>query len=75
MLGVYRQVLTRGDLTDDPSQSAVSDLLDALRAGAGVDLVRESVRIVNRPTEDRDPLRRGDPDLEHPEPGSAPTRR
>ncbi len=27
-------------------QSAVSDLLDALRAGEGVDLVRESVRIV-----------------------------
>ena len=27
-------------------QSAVSDLLDALRAGDGVDLVRESVRIV-----------------------------
>jgi putative transposase len=28
------------------SQSAVSDLLDALRAGDGVDLVRESVRMV-----------------------------
>ncbi|MGD8202285.1 IS256 family transposase [Ornithinimicrobium sp. W1679] len=28
------------------SQSAVSDLLDALRAGEGVDLVRESVRMV-----------------------------
>jgi putative transposase len=27
-------------------QSAVSDLLDALRAGDGVDLVRESVRMV-----------------------------
>ena len=27
-------------------QSAVSDLLDALRAGEGVDLVRESVRMV-----------------------------
>ena len=27
-------------------QSAVSDLLDALRAGNGVDLVRESVRMV-----------------------------
>lgn len=27
-------------------QSAVSDLLDAFRAGDGVDLVRESVRIV-----------------------------
>ena len=28
------------------SQSAVSNLLDALRAGDGVDLVRESVRMV-----------------------------
>ena len=27
-------------------QSAVSDLLEAFRAGEGVDLVRESVRIV-----------------------------
>jgi hypothetical protein len=28
------------------SQSAVSDLLDAFRAGDGVDLIRESVRLV-----------------------------
>jgi len=28
------------------SQSAVSDLLEAFRAGEGVDLVRESVRLV-----------------------------
>ena len=28
------------------SQSALSDLLDAFRAGDGVDLVRESVRMV-----------------------------
>ncbi len=28
------------------SNSAVSDLLDALRSGDGVDLVRESVRMV-----------------------------
>ena len=28
------------------SQSAVSELLDALRAGDGVDVIRESVRLV-----------------------------
>lgn len=29
------------------SQSAVSELLDACRAGDGVDLIRESVRLVS----------------------------
>jgi len=29
-----------------PSESALSDLLDAFRAGDGVDLIRESVRLV-----------------------------
>lgn len=31
------------------SQSAVSELLEAFRAGDGVDLVRESVRLVHPP--------------------------
>lgn len=45
MLSVYRQGLTSGDLMTLP-HSAVPDLMDALRAGDGVDLLRESVGIV-----------------------------
>jgi DNA-binding transcriptional ArsR family regulator len=46
MLGVYRQVLTRRFPPMALSQSVVSELLEAFRAGEGVDLVRESVRLV-----------------------------
>jgi putative transposase len=47
MLGVCRQVLTEGDLTDGPVPVCpVSELLEAFRAGDSVDLIRESVRLV-----------------------------
>ena len=39
---------TEGNLPMALSQSALSELLDAFRAGDGVDLVRESVRMVLR---------------------------
>ena len=46
IFGVYGQALTEGDPPSALSQSAVSELLDAFRAGDGVDLIRESVRMV-----------------------------
>jgi hypothetical protein len=47
ILGVYGQVLTeRGSGPMALSRFAMSELLDAFRAGDGVDLIRESVRVV-----------------------------
>ena len=46
IFGVYGQALTEGNPPMALSQSAVSELLDAFRAGDGVDLIRESVRMV-----------------------------
>ena len=46
IVGVYRQVLTEGVLPMALPQSAVSELLDAFRAGDGVDLIRDAVRLV-----------------------------
>ena len=46
IFGVYGQALTEGDPPMALSQSAVSELLDAFRTGDGVDLIRESVRMV-----------------------------
>src|SRR3954447_8670238 len=46
ILGVYRQVLTRRFPPMALSQSVASELLEAFRAGEGMDLVRESVRLV-----------------------------
>jgi putative transposase len=47
ILGVFLQEHTKENTTPMAlSQSAVSELLDAFRAGDGVDLIRESVRLV-----------------------------
>jgi len=46
MFSVYGEALTEGSPTDGLVQAAVSELLDAFRTGKGVDLVRESVRMV-----------------------------
>jgi putative transposase len=47
ILGVFLQEHTKENTTPMVlSQSAVSELLDAFRAGDGVDLIRESVRLV-----------------------------
>jgi putative transposase len=46
MLGVYRQVLTQEGPPMVLSQSVASNLLEAFRAGEGVDPIRESVRLV-----------------------------
>ena len=46
IFGVYGQELTEGNPPMALSQSAVSELLDAFRTGDGVDLIRESVRMV-----------------------------
>jgi putative transposase len=46
IFGVYGQALTEGNPPMALSQSAVSELLDAFRTGDGVDLIRESVRMV-----------------------------
>lgn len=47
ILGVFEQEHTKENTTPMAlSQSAVSELLDAFRAGDGVDLIRESVRLV-----------------------------
>jgi putative transposase len=46
IFGVYRQVLTEGVPPMVLSESAVSELLDVLRTGQAVDLIRESVRMV-----------------------------
>jgi hypothetical protein len=46
IFGVYRQVLTEGDPPMALSESAQSDLLEALRTGDAVDVIRESVRMV-----------------------------
>jgi putative transposase len=47
ILGVFLQEHTKENITPMAlSQSAVSELLDAFRAGDGVDLIRESVRLV-----------------------------
>ena len=46
IFGVYRQVLTEGFPPMALSESAVSELLEVLRTGDGVDLIRESVRMV-----------------------------
>ena len=46
ILGVYRQVVTKEISPMALSDSVVSELLEAFRAGEGVDLVRESVRMV-----------------------------
>ena len=45
-LRCVRQVLTEGVPPMALSQSAVSELLEAFRTGEGVDLIRESVRMV-----------------------------
>ena len=44
ILGVYGQVLTRRFPPMALSQSVASEVLEASRAGEGVDLIRESVR-------------------------------
>ena len=44
IFGVYHQVLTEGEPPMALSQSALSELLDAFRAGDGVDLIRDAVR-------------------------------
>src|SRR5215210_7197500 len=46
ILGVYGQVLTRRFPPMALSPSVASELLEAFRAGEGVDLIRESVRLV-----------------------------
>jgi putative transposase len=47
ILGVFLQEHTKENTTPMAlSQSAVSELLNAFRAGDGVDLIRESVRLV-----------------------------
>jgi transposase-like protein len=46
IFGVYGEELTEGDPPMALPQSAVSELLEAFRTGEGVDLVRESVRMV-----------------------------
>jgi hypothetical protein len=46
VLGVYRQVVTEGDLTGDAVQYCRIRALEAFRAGEGVDRIRESVRLV-----------------------------
>src|SRR6476646_5474387 len=46
ILGVYGQALTEGEPPMTVSQSALSELLEAFRAGDGADLVRDSVRVV-----------------------------
>ena len=46
ILGVFDQEHTEEYQPMALSQSAVSELLDAFRAGDGVDLIRESVRLV-----------------------------
>ncbi len=46
IFGVYGQALTEGIPPMALSQSAVSELLEAFRTGDGVDLIRESVRMV-----------------------------
>jgi hypothetical protein len=47
ILGVFLQEHTKENITPMAlSQSVVSELLDAFRAGDGVDLIRESVRLV-----------------------------
>lgn len=43
---MYGQALTEGITTVASSQSVVSELLEALPTGEGVELVRESVRMV-----------------------------
>jgi hypothetical protein len=46
IFGVYGQALTEGDLPMALSQSAAFELLEALRTGEAVDVIRESVRMV-----------------------------
>jgi hypothetical protein len=46
ILSVYRQVLTRRFPAMALSKSVVAELLEAFRAGEGVGLIRESVRLV-----------------------------
>jgi hypothetical protein len=46
IVGVYRQVLTEGVPPMALAQSALSELLEAFRAGDGADLVRDAVRVV-----------------------------
>jgi putative transposase len=46
MLGVFLQEHIKENTPMALSESAVSELLDAFRAGDGVDLIRESVRLV-----------------------------
>jgi putative transposase len=46
IFGVYRRVLTEGFPPMALSESAVSELLEVLRTGDAVDLIRESVRMV-----------------------------
>jgi putative transposase len=46
IFGVYGQALTEGNPPMALSQSVVSELLDAFRTGDGVELIRESVRLV-----------------------------
>ena len=47
IFGVYGQALTEEGAHRWPSPaSAVSELLDAFRTGEGIDLIRESVRMV-----------------------------
>ena len=75
ILGVYRQVPTTGGPTDGVVQSVASELLEAFRAGEGVDLIRESVRLVMQElieTEPRADRRR--PLRAHRVPGHRPQR-
>ena len=46
IVGAYRQVLTEAVSPMALRQSAVSELLDAFRAGDGVNLIRDAVRLV-----------------------------
>ena len=46
ILGVYRQVRTEEEAPMALSESAVSELLEAFRAGDGVELVRDAVTMV-----------------------------
>jgi putative transposase len=46
ILGVYGQVALKEKQPMALSQSVLSELLDAFRAGEGVDLVRDAVRLV-----------------------------
>jgi Transposase, Mutator family len=46
ILGVYHSVRTEGEAPTALSESAVSELLDAFRAGEGVALTRDAVQLL-----------------------------